>query len=312
MSAHPNIAPLYFVINAGAGRNDASETQDTIHRVLSEGGREHDITLVEDPARLADIARHTVEHAREREGAVVAVGGDGTLNTVAQLAVAHDCPLGVIQQGTFNYFGRTHSIPSGTAEAARALLTALIRRVQVGFVNDHLFLVNAAVGLYPEILQDREAFKQKFGRSRFNALFAGVGTVLREHRQLLLRIEHEGVARSIKTATLFVGNNRLQLERIGIGEAPLLESGQLVALLTRPMATPTILLLMLRGALGQLGDARHVDTFGLTEITVKPAMPYGPLRVKVAIDGEVTWLRAPLHFRAAPGALQLLVPGPEA
>lgn len=312
MSAYPATAPFYFVINAGAGRNDAADTQDKIHSVLSESGREHDITLVEDPQHLAESARHTVEHAKERGGAIVAVGGDGTLNTVAQLAVDHEVPFGVIQQGTFNYFGRTHGIPSDTAEAASALLTGHIQRVQVGYINDRLFLVNAAVGLYPEILEDRETFKQKFGRSRFNALFAGAGTVLREHRQLLLRIEHEGVSRSIKTATLFVGNNRLQLERIGIGEAPLLESGQLVALLTRPMAVPTIIWLMLRGAIGQLGEASHVDTFGLRQMTVKPAMPYGSLRMKVAIDGEVTWLRAPLHFRAAPGALQLLVPGPKA
>lgn len=304
------IAPLYFVINAGAGRNDASQTQDTIHKVLEEAGCEHDMTVIHEPQRLAEVAQPVVERAAERGGAVVAVGGDGTLNAIAHLAVRLDCPFGVIQQGTFNYFGRAHGIPPDTAEAARALLTARIHKVQVGFVNDRIFLVNAALGLYPEILEDREAFKKRFGRSRFNALCAGIGTILREHRQLLLRIQHEGIARTIRTPTLFLGNNRLQLEQIGIGEAPLLDQGHLVAIMSRPVHTPAILWLMLRGALGQLGDARHVDTFGLKEMTVKPAMSYGSLRMKVAIDGEVTWLRAPLTFRAAPAALRLLVPAP--
>lgn len=313
MSALPSVtlSPLFLVINAGAGRSDSSQVSDTIHNVLMESGCEHEIALVEDPQQLGEIARNAMDRALERGGAVVAVGGDGTLNSIAQLAVRHDCPFGVIPQGTFNYFGRSHGIPSDPAAATKALLTARVQRVQVGLINDHVFLVNASLGLYPQIMEDREAFKQRFGRSRFTALCAGVGTALREHRQLMLRIEHEGVARNIRTPTLFVGNNRLQLEQIGVGEAPLLETGQLVALLLRPVGTGAILWLMLRGAVGQLGDARNVDTFGLEEMTVKPAMPYGPKRVKVAIDGEVTWLSTPLKFRAAPRALQLLVPASE-
>jgi len=310
MSTNPSpmLAPLFLVINAGAGRTDADQTCAIIRRVLSEGGCEHEIALVEDPAHLGEIARHAVDHALERGGAVVAVGGDGTLNSVAQLAVRRDCPFGVIPQGTFNYFGRTHGIPSDAAEAAKALLSARLQRVQVGFVNERVFLVNASLGLYPEIMEDREAFKKRFGRSRLTALCASVGSVLREHRQLRLCIEHEGIVRTIKTPTLFVGNNRLQLEQIGIGEAPLLERGQLVALLLRPVGTAAILWLMLRGALGQLGDARNVDTFGIEDMIVKPAMSYGPKRMKVAIDGEVAWFFTPLRFRAAPKALQLLVP----
>jgi len=45
--------------------------------------------------------------------------------------------------------------------ATRALLTAEIQPAQVGFVNDRIFLINASVGLYPQLLEDREAFKQR-------------------------------------------------------------------------------------------------------------------------------------------------------
>ncbi|MCK7495945.1 MAG: acylglycerol kinase family protein [Comamonadaceae bacterium] len=52
-----------------------------------------------------------------RRTAVVAVGGDGTLNTVAQAAHAAGCAMGVVPQGTFNYFARTHGIPADPADA---------------------------------------------------------------------------------------------------------------------------------------------------------------------------------------------------
>jgi diacylglycerol kinase family enzyme len=49
--------------------------------------------------------------------------------------------------------------------------------VQVGVVNEQLFLVNASLGLFPEILKDREAYTARFGRHRLVVLFASAQTV---------------------------------------------------------------------------------------------------------------------------------------
>ena len=71
-----------------------------------------------------------------------------------------------------------------------------------------------------------------------------------------------------------------------------------------------LLWLLLRGALGQLGEADDVVSFAFKRIVVTPAMPYGTRRVKIATDGEVAWLRSPLEFRIAPEPLLLLKPDP--
>ncbi|HSN80882.1 MAG TPA: diacylglycerol kinase family protein, partial [Rhodoferax sp.] len=71
--------------------------------------------------------------------------GDGTLNTVAQAAHAVGCAMGVVPQGTFNYFARTHGIPVDPREAVRLLLHAAPQPVQVDGVNDRVFLVNASL-----------------------------------------------------------------------------------------------------------------------------------------------------------------------
>jgi diacylglycerol kinase family enzyme len=109
---------------------------------------------------------------------------------------------------------------------------------------------------------------------------------------------------------LFVSNNRLQLERIGLPEAKAVEQGQLVATVLKPVVTLTLLRLMLRGALGQLADADHIASFAFRQITVMPAstLLYGRRRIKVAMDGEIALLRPPLLFRLAPKELLLLKP----
>jgi len=301
-------APLFVVLNASSGSQDAVAVRAIIEGVLGTAGREHRVLPVEDPAQLHDIARRTVEEARSRGGVVVAAGGDGTINAVAQATLGSGCPFGVLPQGTFNYTSRAHGIPSDTAGAARLLLTARAHPIRVGLVNDRVFLVNASLGLYPQLLEDREAYKRQFGRSRLVAFCSGLVTLLREHRQLRLSIEHRGDTRNLRTPTLFVGNNRLQLEQLGIPEAPLLEQGNLVAITLRPVGTLTMLGLLARGAFGQLGEADSIDSFAFRHITVTPGRRYGTRRVKVATDGEIVWLRTPIEFGVAPEPLYLLKP----
>lgn len=307
-------APIFVVLNVGSGSDDANATRATIERVLSEAGREHELTVVDEPARLHDIARNVVGRARARGGVVVAAGGDGTINAVAQVVLGSGCAFGVLPQGTFNYFSRTHGLPATTEEGTRLLLTAEAQPVQVGLVNDRVFLVNASLGLYPKLLEDREAYKQQYGRSRLVALWSGVMTLLRGHRRLRLHLEQDGdlQACELRTSTLFIGNNRLQLEQIGIREAPLLEQGRLAAIALRPVGRLEMLWLLLRGAFGQLGDADKVSSFPFARITVQPALRgRAGRRIKVATDGEIAWLTTPLVFRVAPQPLWLLKPEPQ-
>ena len=300
--------PIFVVLNAGSGREDARAVQRTIAGVLGRARRRHEIRMVLNPQELERTARAVVEQARREHGIVVAAGGDGTLNAVVQRVLGTGLPFGILPQGTFNYFGRAYGIPRDTERAAAALLDAIVRPVQVGLLNRRAFLVNASVGLYPELLEDRELYKQRFGRSKAVALWSGLVTLLRPPRQLHLELQVEGQLRTLRTPTLVVGNNPLQLEQVGIEEAAALEHGRLVAMTVRPVGTLALYGLLLRGAFSRLGDARNVISFDFLQMRVRGRRPGHPRRFKVAMDGEILWLPAPLEFKVAPQRLPLLMP----
>ena len=312
MPVDPNAhaAPLFVVLNAGSGHGNSGATRATIASVLEAAGRAHRILVVDDPRQLQAVAAEAVAAARADGGIVVAAGGDGTLNTVAQAVLGSGCPFGVLPQGTFNYFGRVHGIPADTAAATRLLLTARPHPVQVGLVNDKVFLVNASLGLYPQLLEDREAWKRRLGRSRLVAFGAGLATLLRAHRRLRLRIEYGEHATNVRTPTLFVGNNRLQMEQLGTAQA--FDEGHLAGIMLRPVGIVGMLWLVLRGALARLGDADKVTAFGFDSLTVHVRRFAGRRSFKVATDGEVTRLALPLTFRVSPEPLRLLKPEPPA
>ena len=300
-------APFFVVINAASGHNDAEEAITRISAILDEGGRRHEILRVPEPSRIDAVARQAVDRAVAQGGIVVAVGGDGTLNAVAQAVHGRGPAYAVLPQGTFNLFGRAHGISQDIEVSTRALLRARVEPAQVGRVNGRLFLVNASLGLYPQLLEDREVAKKQLGRSRWVALFAGLRTLARYGLQLTLDIEQAGQRRRVRTPTLFVGNNPLQLARIGITEEAALETGRLAGVMVRPTTGLAMLGLALRGALGRLGDAENVESFAFRRLSVTPR---GARRVKVAVDGEILWMRSPLVFEIAE-PLPLMQPAPE-
>jgi diacylglycerol kinase family enzyme len=300
--------PLFIVFNLGSGAGDADGERLAIEQACATAGRELHLLRVDDPQRLAAIARDAVRRAQAAHGVVVAAGGDGTLNAVAQAVLGSGCAFGVLPQGTFNYFGRAHGIPQDTVQAMQLLLHASVQPVQVGLVNDRVFLVNASVGLYPRLLEEREGWKSRFGRSRWVAFGAGMATLLRGYRSLRLQVEVQGQTRRVRTPTLFVGNNPLQLEQLGFPQAQDVAQGALAAIVLRPVSRATMLWLMLRGAFGQLGQADQVLSIACTRLKAALGWPMTARFIKVATDGEILRLPLPLEFRVAPQPLWLIRP----
>jgi diacylglycerol kinase family enzyme len=300
--------PFFIVLNHGSGSGDGRIAHLEMQELLAEQRRRHEFFVVKDPKQLGQIAERAAQAAVRESGAVIAAGGDGTINAVAQATLPTGRPFGIVPQGTFNYTPRSQGIPLDVREATLALSSARIKPMQVGLVNDRVFLVNASLGLYPELLEDREAYKRRYGRYRAVAFWSGLMTLMRNHRQLVLEIEHDREQELLRTPALFVGNNALQLEQVGLPEAEAVQERHLAGVIVRPASTLELLWLALRGALGQLAGAERVRYFALRRMVVRPlGRRQRPL--KVATDGEIHWLKPPLVFTVAPQPLLLMIPG---
>lgn len=274
------------------------------------------------PAARADIvqlAEHAARSAQADGGLVVAAGGDGTINAVATAAWAQGVPMGVLAMGTFNYFARDQSLSQEPQEAVQAVLDALdngdMRPVSVGFVNNRMFLVNASVGLYPRLLDDRERASRRFGRTRWVAIASSIWSVLRGSASRRWRVSVRPDAdapmqqQEHLVSTLFVGNNHLQLERMGIAQAREVADGNhLAVVLLKPQQGDASGAGTVWNAMrGKLGEDESVSSVACTEMVVEPAS-WKPHRVKVAFDGEREWMLPPINFRVGERPLWLVAP----
>lgn len=120
---------------------------------------------------------HAVELARgaaqSEMDLVVAWGGDGTLNEVANGLAGTAVPLAVLPGGLANVFARSLGVPLDPAEAAGFLLSRLgraPRRIALGRADGRYFLVNCGVGLDAAIVraaERRQLAKRAAGASHF-------------------------------------------------------------------------------------------------------------------------------------------------
>lgn len=307
----PQAREYFVVFNPGSGSQDKDEARSAMEQAFREAGARFRMVPIEGhDVRAACLAAARL--ARDAAGVLVVAGGDGTINSAAQAAHTADCVLGVVAQGTFNMFARDHGLPLDDAgESVRVLLRAQPRDVQVGSVNQQLFLVNASLGLYPKILSDREEMKQKLGRKRWVAFIAALRTLLNWRARLVLEAELDGRPARMKTPSLFVGNNRMQLERVGMPASVLegMDGGRLGAIVSCELDAWAKLRLLVDGLLGRLGQAPEIQAFTLRSMTV--STPHAR-RMRVAVDGEIRWMELPLRIAVAARPLRVLLPGGQA
>jgi len=297
--------PFFIVFNGGSGQGVAHDTVALIESVLATSHRQYKLFKVSQGTSLAATAEWAVEQARRENGIVVAAGGDGTLNAVCQALAGTNIPLGLVPLGTFNYSARNYGIPQDATLATRCLLDAHTEPVQAGFLNDRVFMVNASLGLYPQLLEDRETYKQNLGRSRLVAFVSALVTLMHAHRKLRIDLDVDGRPQRLTTTSMVVANNALQLEHIGVSQGEVLGSGRLVSIVVKPMGRLALYGLVLRGLLQRLGEAENLDSFVFGEMSVSRGRGR---RIKVALDGEISWVQLPLQFKAVENAFTLLVP----
>jgi diacylglycerol kinase family enzyme len=309
--------PLFILLNAGSGAKNAEIVANKLAKVFLEAGQPYELLLCRRPGDLPAMTKQAVQQAGDRDGIVVAAGGDGTIRFVAQQVLAAGLRFGVVPLGTFNYFARDNDIPQEVEPAAQALIAGIRagyeRPIQVGQLNEEVFLVNASLGLYPQLLADREEFKQQHGRSRVVAKVAAFLTLLKRDIKMLLRIAHDGGQQAsdeevLPASTIIVGNNAIQLEAIGLPESEQVRNGQLAIIALPPMSAAERVAVAFHGMIGVLAKSQNVTHFSCSQLVVEPLSRRHKRSVKVAMDGEISRMQPPLTFRVGPQPLRLVMP----
>lgn len=249
--------------------------------------------------RLTAKAR---ELAASGVDAVIAAGGDGTVSAVAAGIAGTEVALGVVPLGTLNHFSKDLGI-TDIASALDTIAAGNIERIDVGEVNGRVFVNNSSIGLYPEMVVQRDEERRRNGRGKWTAMARAAFRILMRFPLLHVAIALAGRVMATHTPFVFVGNNEYETDVRALGTRRRLDRGTLAVYTIRTKRRLHMFWVMLRAVFRRT----EPDDFEAHAVPQADIVT-GKRTLKVALDGEVVRMKPPLQYRSRPGALRVLAP----
>jgi diacylglycerol kinase family enzyme len=307
---------LLVLINAGAGTVKKAGA-DTFSRQVREGmaerGVKADVVVVngaELKARAKAFAEVPNAPPGDRPKTLIVGGGDGTINTAAAVCASSELVLGLLPLGTLNHFAKDLGIPVELDGALDVIAAGNVRVVDAGEVNGRLFVNNSSIGIYPFLVDERDAEQKQHKVGKLVALAPALFRTLRSASWHRITITTDGPDSSQhgtrRTPCLFVGNNAYDLT--ALGKRSSLTAGKLCVFIVRRSTWWGVLTLPFKIAfqrtLGHLDPERDIELLEVSGLSISSHR----LRLRIAIDGETVHEKSPLVYRSRPGALRVLAP----
>lgn len=294
-------ARVVVIANAGSGRKDAPAQLDLVRSTLEPKVGALQIREIRHGREIEPAARRAVSEGADL---VVALGGDGTQSAVAGALADTGVAMGVLPGGTFNYFARALGVGETLDEALQTILRGQTRRRDLAELNGRIFLNNASFGLYPAILERREAIYKRWGRSRL-AAYVSVVLGLRDLGDPLhLQITINGETREYHTPLAFIACSSYQLESLGLAGVEAVRNGHFALFVAGNHGRMGLIGAAFRLALGQSRKGEDFELVEAEEITIDKRR----YNLPIAFDGEKVRMPGPYHLKMRPDALVLLAP----
>lgn len=231
-------------------------------------------------------------------GDIIAVlGGDGTINSLANMLAGTQAIMAPLSGGTLNHFTKDVGVSQNLDEALARLKKAKVRKIDTVMTNDMYFLNNSQLGLYPYSLQIRGELEGKYGKWRS----AVVGVAMSFIRFHMYHIEIKG--KDYRTPFVFVGNNNFGLERLGMPGRTKLDGGVMCVYIAKTHTRIGIAKLFVRALVGSLKDDQEFEALKIKDsITITTKRHH----LHVSHDGELSKIKTPIVYKLKPKSLRIL------
>ena len=295
---------IAFIINPISGSKETQNAKKKLPKlIMQELDQEQwlpNISFTEYAGHATELA---YQYARMGFDAVIAVGGDGTVNEVARGLVKggsgeRKTALGIIPMGSGNGFARHLNIPIKPQKAIEMINHSEPISVDYGLANGKLFVSTCGTG-FDALVADNFAGSNKRGFMTY------LQNVLKEafaYQPQNYHIVGDGLDVTHKAFLItFANANQWGYEAL-IAPKASIQDGKMDIMLMSSHALLGSASLALRLFAGSIDDSHFMDTIRAKEVTLEreSAAPFH-------IDGDPVEIEKDIHIKIVPDGLKVLV-----
>lgn len=288
---------ILFVINRKAGTDREKRLEGVIRRYLTSKAFSIEIKHLEYLGHGTDLAREAVQAGIDT---VVAVGGDGSINEIAQGLTGSDTALAIIPLGSGNGLARALKIPLKVPHALEVIANNKRQAIDVGYANEYMFLSNAGVG-FDALIADQ------FRNAKKRGLWGYAKLVIKgfsKYKGPAYHINIDGKSLNERAFLLTVANGNQFGYEFKLAPGASVFDGQLDLCVVPPIRFYGLVPVGLYSLLGTIDKTRYMQHYTGKDILVKSdELAY------LQVDGDAVPLNGAEHvrFRVQPAALQVIV-----
>jgi YegS/Rv2252/BmrU family lipid kinase len=287
---------IVFIVNPKSGVERQKEISRAVTAHLDPKRYTHEILNTQYAKHGTELAR---EAAEKGAYAVVAVGGDGSVNDIVLGLIGTDTILGIIPKGSGNGMARTMGIPLDVAAAVQLINRGKVGTIDVGYANEQLFVSNAGVA-FDALISKKFAKSKKRGLMVYSWL---VTKYLWLYKTWNFDITIDGKKLQENAFMVNVANGTQFGYNFRIAPMARYDDGILDIIIIRKF--PKILggLIAFRAMTGTIAQSPYVQHHTGKEITISH-----PSLSLMQTDGDAHPCSNSITFRVVPGAQRVLVP----
>ncbi len=291
------------ILNPYANRWGAKAQAQATADAFRAAGVECDLVITETPGQGTPVAEAA---AREGYDAVIAAGGDGTINEIINgvIRAAGDGPtrpFGIVPLGTANDFNLMAGLPDTIEESVRVIAAGRTRQIDAGQVNGRYFINNSAAAMEPMVTMENIKMTRLSGEIRY---IVALLRALAKLKPWTMNLTWDGGGYEGQAYLLSVCNS----PRTGgfmMAPGAVLDDGQLDMVFAPQVSRGAVISILLK-----LMRGRHIHHPAVTfrrvtaiDLTSAPGTP-------LHSDGELFAESAErVSYRVLPGKVTLLSPG---
>jgi len=278
-----------FIVNSVAGRGKTGRVLSGLVTSLNNLGFDYEIEVTKAPLHAISIV---CEYVKKGFRKIVAVGGDGTVNEVANGIMkskkAEEIKFGVIPEGGGNDFARYLELDDDVEKSLKVLLRGNIKGVDVGKVEDNYFVNAFGIGFDAEVAANSKSIRFLNGLPRYILAIMKTLLNLKAHK-VKLEINDEIIDRSILLVS--IGNGVSAGGGFLLTPNAVIDDGVYDICIIRSLKVLKIFRLLPAVIKGEHINYEEVEIKQGSKIRIRTDQP-----IPVYYDGEMPVLKNPLDF----------------
>ncbi len=287
-------AKVCFIVNPISGVGKQKKIKRLIKTHLDQKKFDYEIRYTDGPKRAILMSQ---EAANEGFSIIVAVGGDGSVNEVAQGIIGTNSALAIIPTGSGNGLARSLNIPTDSKKAIQVINKCELKWVDTVKINENTYLGVAGVGFDAHVSQAFAMAHKRGFTGYVKAIFQELMTYHPREYELFIDGKRE-----VKQAFLICFANSTQYGNdVYIAPQAKIDDGYIdISILKEfpPHAAPLVIHDLFNK---KIETSKYFETIRCQEVVVTYPS-------QIHVDGEPMRCKGDIFMRVLPSSLKILSP----